>query len=613
MSILRRDFPFGGIPASAGQPEIPARTVSETETVCGMFPPSSGDAERAAGAKYVKYVANQFYVDAYGFPPIYEYGWEFPPGITRVVYPAYTYSCRPQTTRVYHPAQTYIPPTAAVPGDPPDGWIATAISTGFLKGVGEFSFRVPEDVVGVMVGFTYSSEPSAEVQVSGFYFTKGQAFVGQGFIAQGYASDAYTQNFMYGYKSTDVFRIARSPETDHVLTLYVNDLVLDRVLVPDTGHYLAAMLFASGDSVVDAHLTLFGSGAAAMPALSSSAFSGTRAGGVGTGRMAALDGRGRMGEMGGGSLAPLVSIGGTAYASAQNVLAPLYGMGKSWPPGYTPAAPRYALAYGSLGPMISGGVGSVEGNGKGDASMLAMTSFSSDHPYNTAVTSMAALFGTSFPLEATDEATVFSAGYVGEKSEQLLEVSVSALSSVVGASSLTPSLILEAILQSVARVSALHLDDREDAQTWVMNADTDGTTRYENYGYNSFAKIGGRYYGAKLDGVYLLEGTTDAGEPVNATVNLGNSDFGTSLKKSLTSCYVGVASNNKIVVKVIADGVTYFYSARTSDENLTVQRVDMGRGLRSNFYDLELQNTDGGAFELATVEFSPVPLNRRIQ
>jgi hypothetical protein len=43
-----------------------------------------------------------------------------------------------------------------------------------------------------------------------------------------------------------------------------------------------------------------------------------------------------------------------------------------------------------------------------------------------------------------------------------------------------------------------------------------------------------------------------------------------------------------------------------------VQRVDVGKGLRENYYGLKVYNTEGSDFTLASVSFAPVASSRRI-
>ena len=165
----------------------------------------------------------------------------------------------------------------------------------------------------------------------------------------------------------------------------------------------------------------------------------------------------------------------------------------------------------------------------------------------------------------------------------------------------------------LSKLYAHGLPDTEiPSEVWVLNAETMGATRYEGFEFNSYAKIGNSYYGCAADGLYLLEGDTDAGDPVRAMVSFGKQDFGTTTLKRISNAYVGLRSDGKLFLKVTAEGSDYLYAARDYDENLKVQRFDIGKGLCANYIEFELYNEDGNDFELASVEFAAVPVSRRI-
>jgi len=168
------------------------------------------------------------------------------------------------------------------------------------------------------------------------------------------------------------------------------------------------------------------------------------------------------------------------------------------------------------------------------------------------------------------------------------------------------ALLIDTIIQLGFGVPVLSGDN----QVWVVN-EAGQTTRYEGYPFNSFCQIGSQYYGAREDGIYLLEGDTDAGSPIRASINLGKVDFGTTLMKHVPNCYIGAASDDRMYLKVISNGKEYIYSARSSSDQMQTQRFDIGRGLRSNFMIFELLNKDGCDFELGSIEFIAIPSTSR--
>lgn len=151
-----------------------------------------------------------------------------------------------------------------------------------------------------------------------------------------------------------------------------------------------------------------------------------------------------------------------------------------------------------------------------------------------------------------------------------------------------------------------------DLEVHAVNLDGYGSTTYSNYPFNSFARIGARYYGAKLDGLFLLDGNTDAGEPIRSVVGFGERDFGNPQKKTVGEAYIGMASDGHLVLKVIAEGSEYLYRTRGQSEYMQEQRVTLGKGLRTNYVTLEIHNEDGCDFEIDSLHFNVFDLTRRI-
>jgi hypothetical protein len=174
-------------------------------------------------------------------------------------------------------------------------------------------------------------------------------------------------------------------------------------------------------------------------------------------------------------------------------------------------------------------------------------------------------------------------------------------------------------LQSDMRALSLYLaniddlpDLHEDGVVWVVNMDTGASSQYEQYGFNSFFTRDGVHYGVTDDGIYKLEGDDDAGQPIDALAALPRSNLGDGYLKNVPNFYVGVASTGKLILKAVADGQEYLYEARSSSEELSTHRIDLGRGLEGTFWQFTLMNQDGCDFEIADIEFVPVVRKRRI-
>jgi hypothetical protein len=174
------------------------------------------------------------------------------------------------------------------------------------------------------------------------------------------------------------------------------------------------------------------------------------------------------------------------------------------------------------------------------------------------------------------------------------------------------------ILETVS-VYALLNTPAELAQGWVMN--TEGArpvSEYSNYAFNSLAFTGDEMIGAADDGLYLLEGDDDEGDPIQAQLKTLMLDFGTSRQKRVRSAYMGYTSAGEIVLKVICavDGElqeNWYKGRKTSSQDVPGENyIEIGQGLKSRYWQFELENIDGADFEIDVLELHPVLLSRRV-
>ena len=139
---------------------------------------------------------------------------------------------------------------------------------------------------------------------------------------------------------------------------------------------------------------------------------------------------------------------------------------------------------------------------------------------------------------------------------------------------------------------------------WCVNLDNLAATTYSDYDFTSMS----RGYATKPDGIHSLTATGK----VTSTIGLGKEDFRSETFKHLPAVYLGGLSDEPMTLRVQTPEHDYTYTARSSSDNLRMQRVDPGKGLRANWYDLTLSNTDGSDFTLASVSFASVASPRRI-
>lgn len=137
---------------------------------------------------------------------------------------------------------------------------------------------------------------------------------------------------------------------------------------------------------------------------------------------------------------------------------------------------------------------------------------------------------------------------------------------------------------------------------WCVNTANGAATRYTDYDLTSAS--GG--YGTKADGLYALEGEGD----VVWSVDMGKENFGAENLKHMPAVYLGCSSDAPLELRVQTPQHDYTYAARSYSESLQEHRVDTGKGLRSNWFNLSLHGESD--FTLASVSFAPVASTRRI-
>lgn len=153
------------------------------------------------------------------------------------------------------------------------------------------------------------------------------------------------------------------------------------------------------------------------------------------------------------------------------------------------------------------------------------------------------------------------------------------------------------------------------AKVYCMNADTGATSEYTNFVFNSFAKIGGRYFGASEDGLFTLDADTDTGKPIAAAFGFGRLDFGSPQLKTMSYCYLGTAAGSmKMRVDSHVNGkpAGYEYKARLHGRSIREVRFDLGRGLKSTYVMPTFYNANGDDFEVDNVRFLVSNSDRRI-
>ena len=151
----------------------------------------------------------------------------------------------------------------------------------------------------------------------------------------------------------------------------------------------------------------------------------------------------------------------------------------------------------------------------------------------------------------------------------------------------------------------------------VVNTNTDAFSYYQNVEFDSLAWSyqDKALYAARPDGIYVFDADDDQGEPINAQVMTGVLDFQSTQLKRIDSAYLGYAGG-KLLMRVMTTmggrKQTHHYELINKPADTPTEGViQIGKGLRSAYWQFELHNIDGAAFEVDNLTLYPVMLSRR--
>lgn len=522
---------------------------------------------------------------------------------------------------------TWVPPVPAVPGSParridspPAGWTAFARSVKAVRGNAHAEFYVSAAASGVAIGLAPLAQPEA----------------GYGHIPRGLLfNDGAVRNLRTG-ASYGSYSDGSKVEID-VSYGTINYRIGGQTVGSEPGDfalgaplYLSAALYGNGDYVDQPVLTENQAGASVAQLSALAAFGG-RAGA--TRSVATLSGLAAVSSPAARSratLRPLAAFGGRSGAAGST--AALQALAVESYGGALVTVPA-TESFAQLGAPVAASVLLVGATGQGTATLGALGGLSSDRPYGYSRVTLRPPVALSYQQDA-------GTAYILD--DAVVYVDVPMVGTTVNDVRMTPAVSVDVPttagqLQTVELRDHVTLDvvfsftgealaDARDViwfdvpldvpgafmDAWSVNADTGGSSTYDNFAFNSLACIGGRYFGAGEGGIFELVGDTDDGQPVRASLDLGLRNFGTSNLKTVDTCFLGMAATGHLYVKVLAEGNEHLYKTRSFSPQMQAQRVVFGRGLRTNYVGLQIFNEGGADFELDGLEFALTDLSRRV-
>lgn len=182
---------------------------------------------------------------------------------------------------------------------------------------------------------------------------------------------------------------------------------------------------------------------------------------------------------------------------------------------------------------------------------------------------------------------------------------------------LTHTTFIAALTESLNVAVSLTLDGIPYVG-FCMNTSLKAVTEFGAYDFNSLAHLRGRMYGARDDGLYLLEGPDDAGAAINASLRTALTRIAGGKQAHVDSAYLGYSSDGQVQIKVITTEATGSKTSRVYQLNPQIAvtnragRIKIGKGVKSAYWAFEITNVLGEDFTIDVLELHVLALSRRV-
>ncbi len=179
----------------------------------------------------------------------------------------------------------------------------------------------------------------------------------------------------------------------------------------------------------------------------------------------------------------------------------------------------------------------------------------------------------------------------------LIKATVVEFPSVVSARLLVAGLITGSIIEgphsvvsTIKNVRLIVLDD-DQVTAISMNTENLAVTEYTHYHFIGLSEVGGKLYGIKEDGLYLLEGVDDEGTPIDSEFLTGESGMGQDRLKRIPMIHAQKEGNLEIILSV--DGTAYLVPFSN--------RAKPGRGIRGNYIAFGARSLAGSQIKIDSI------------
>lgn len=180
----------------------------------------------------------------------------------------------------------------------------------------------------------------------------------------------------------------------------------------------------------------------------------------------------------------------------------------------------------------------------------------------------------------------------------------------------TQYLVTSVLLADVVNVSDALTAPDSGAAAWVCNTETGAVSKFGNYSFNSMAQLGNNIVMAGPDGLYVMGGDLDVAEAIDARLETGFMELGSTAHTRTENVYIGYEGGKMgLGVETYGEGLggnrTYKAELRPGAAPVTT-RVVMPKGLVSRNWRFTFSNVDGSYFNVSKIEVSVADTKRRV-
>lgn len=159
------------------------------------------------------------------------------------------------------------------------------------------------------------------------------------------------------------------------------------------------------------------------------------------------------------------------------------------------------------------------------------------------------------------------------------------------------------------------LQNYSSNDTWVVNSNTNAFSRFTNYDFNSFMKVGDKYYGANDNGLFDLTTYTnkdDTLEYIPTKIKTGLLNVGNGSRVTIPAVFISANNDGPITVNVSDyKGQPFSYEAINTTDSPFEKRAELGRGFYQPYYQFEITNGGVTNFEIYALALQAYITNRR--